>query len=336
MDTPEPGYLDLRAQYYPTSVTAPGGFFAELTEDRLFWAVFAAGDDPNVDDPVDGGLISIDTENPGTLILDHVPALMAGLYDLYAVLDVDEEPGVSGGDFIGQWMSVEVLSGQTTSIEISERCITGVLSIDPQIVGEDEVVHLHFGLFKWEEEGAWFNSMGSHGWDVTGPGPHRYLTAGPADEPRAHFLLAFIEPLPGDGHLSEFEYYSFYGYADVDAAMAGGPNVDIDGELLDSYDFTIDQSYTEKVAAPTFSPSEGDYDSGQEVTISCETAGATIYYSVDEGPPTTASTKYTAPIPLYCTALINEDKVVYAFAVKDGWIASDVVWAIYTIWNPSF
>jgi hypothetical protein len=51
----EPGFLGWDSRVYPPSLTQPGGFFAELSEDQMFWGIFAAGDDPDVDDPVDGG-----------------------------------------------------------------------------------------------------------------------------------------------------------------------------------------------------------------------------------------------------------------------------------------
>ena len=60
------------------------------------------------------------------------------------------------------------------------------------------------------------------------------------------------------------------------------------------------------VKAPTFSQSEG------LVTISCETQGATIYYTLDGSTPTTESTIYSEPFTL------DEPTIVKAMAVKDG------------------
>jgi hypothetical protein len=239
----EPGFLGWDSRVDPPSLTQPGGFFAELSEDKMFWGIFAAGDDPDVDQAVDGGRTMVDPANPGTFMSDHVPTLKPGFYDVYGVIDVDGEPGVSENDFIGEWKGIRVFSGKTTTISWHAECISGKVTIDPQIVGDEDVFHLQFGLFKWEQDGRWFNSMNSHGWTVTGPGPHSYLVAGPADEPGAHYLMAFIEALPGNGDLNWAEYCGFYGYADLDAAMAGGPNVTMGGELLDSYDLVIDQLY---------------------------------------------------------------------------------------------
>ncbi len=66
------------------------------------------------------------------------------------------------------------------------------------------------------------------------------------------------------------------------------------------------------VATPTFSPKAGRYTETQTVTISCETAGATIYYTLDGTTPTTSSTRYTQPLT------ISETTTVKAIAVSDG------------------
>ncbi len=53
------------------------------------------------------------------------------------------------------------------------------------------------------------------------------------------------------------------------------------------------------VATPTFSPEGGTYDEAQNVTISCETEGAAIYYTIDGSDPTSnSSTPYENAIPV--------------------------------------
>ncbi len=78
------------------------------------------------------------------------------------------------------------------------------------------------------------------------------------------------------------------------------------------------------VATPTFTPAAGTYDSAQEVTISCETGGATIYYSYDNE----NWTEYTEALN------INETKTVYAKAEKEGMVTSYAN-AAYTMQIPS-
>ncbi|MCQ2309053.1 MAG: chitobiase/beta-hexosaminidase C-terminal domain-containing protein [Bacteroidales bacterium] len=78
------------------------------------------------------------------------------------------------------------------------------------------------------------------------------------------------------------------------------------------------------VATPTFTPGEGSYTEAQNVTISCETDGATIYYATDGTEPTVESTVYTEPIAVSTTTTIK------AFAVKAGMENSGVATATYT------
>lgn len=59
------------------------------------------------------------------------------------------------------------------------------------------------------------------------------------------------------------------------------------------------------VAIPTFDPAGGVYTSAQNVTISCTTQGATIYYTTDGSIPDDNSTEYTAAIPVSTTTTIG-------------------------------
>ncbi|MBR6962021.1 MAG: M6 family metalloprotease domain-containing protein [Prevotella sp.] len=78
------------------------------------------------------------------------------------------------------------------------------------------------------------------------------------------------------------------------------------------------------VSKPTFSPAAGRYAEAQTVTISCETEGATIYYTLNGTEPTTSSTAYSEPLT------ISETTTIKAIAVKDG-EESEVATAKYTI-----
>jgi hypothetical protein len=81
---------------------------------------------------------------------------------------------------------------------------------------------------------------------------------------------------------------------------------------------------TPTVAAPTFSPAAGTYTQAQNVSISCATEGATIYYTLDGSTPDENSTLYASPIS------ISETTTVKAIGVKEGYTNSSVATATYT------
>lgn len=88
-------------------------------------------------------------------------------------------------------------------------------------------------------------------------------------------------------------------------------------------------SYTEPamefVANPVISPESGIVEKGTEVTITCATEGASIYYTTDGTTPDASSSVYSEPI------VVNENMTVSAYAVKDGMADSRVVTASYTV-----
>lgn len=81
------------------------------------------------------------------------------------------------------------------------------------------------------------------------------------------------------------------------------------------------------VSTPTFTPVAGTYVGAQNVTISCETAGATIYYTTDGTDPTNTSTQYTGAIA------VSETTTIKAIAYV-GETASNIATATYTITTP--
>ena len=83
-----------------------------------------------------------------------------------------------------------------------------------------------------------------------------------------------------------------------------------------------------QVATPTFSPAAGVYTEAQNVTITCATAEATIYYTTNGDEPTTSSTEYTGAFT------VDESKTIKAIAVKAGMENSAVASAEYTINLP--
>ena len=79
----------------------------------------------------------------------------------------------------------------------------------------------------------------------------------------------------------------------------------------------------DKTAAPNFSPAGGKYNAAQNVTLSCATEGARIYYTTDGTEPSRFSTAYSTPIVVSSTTTIK------AIAEKGGMLRSDVADATY-------
>jgi hypothetical protein len=83
------------------------------------------------------------------------------------------------------------------------------------------------------------------------------------------------------------------------------------------------------VATPTFSPAAGSYTGLTSVSILDDTAGASIFYTLDGSTPTTSSTPYTGSISLSVTTTVK------AIAVKSGMTNSAIGSATYTISSGS-
>jgi hypothetical protein len=79
------------------------------------------------------------------------------------------------------------------------------------------------------------------------------------------------------------------------------------------------------VADPVIAPAAGTYTSVQSVTITCATAGAAIYYTVDGTTPTSASTLYSAAFNVSASATVK------AIATKATMTDSNVISAAYVI-----
>jgi len=80
------------------------------------------------------------------------------------------------------------------------------------------------------------------------------------------------------------------------------------------------------VADLQVTPPRGFYDGPIDVTLRCDTPGATIYYTLDGSPPDpNAAALYTGPIP------VTEHAVLRAAAYKPGTIASRVTTHTYLV-----
>jgi uncharacterized Fe-S cluster protein YjdI len=82
---------------------------------------------------------------------------------------------------------------------------------------------------------------------------------------------------------------------------------------------------TSQVATPVISPASGSVASGTQVTISCSTSGATIYYSINSG----SFVQYTGAITITDTTSIE------AYATASGMNQSAYTSTSYTISSTS-
>lgn len=118
----------------------------------------------------------------------------------------------------------------------------------------------------------------------------------------------------------------------------GGYTLDFDGSAITSITisasaraylkgFTITYDCAPSIVNPVINPASGRYSEDQEVTITCSTPDATIYYTVNGGETQT----YTAPF----TVDVDEEHTqttIVAWAVKDG-LTSEQVTATYTYYS---
>jgi ribonuclease HI len=84
-------------------------------------------------------------------------------------------------------------------------------------------------------------------------------------------------------------------------------------------------NFNTQTSMPQFSPAAGTYTTTQSVSISDGTSGAVIYYTTDGSTPTASSKKYTGPITVSASTVIN------AIATDSGLTNSNLASATYTI-----
>lgn len=110
-------------------------------------------------------------------------------------------------------------------------------------------------------------------------------------------------------------------------------NSDRTGSIKLSYQGAQDKTVTITqghltVNPPTFTPEAGTYTTPKNVTISCTTSDATIYYTTDGSTPNTSSSVYSSAIP------VSSNTTIKAIAVKEG-VNSEVATASYVFVNPA-
>jgi len=104
--------------------------------------------------------------------------------------------------------------------------------------------------------------------------------------------------------------------------IVGLPNSRVDGAYFSARYLADFSDPNAGVAAPTFNPPGGSYTQPINVSISCTTPGADIYYSTNGTDPTENSELYTNPITISATTTLK------ALAVVDD-ILSAISTAVY-------
>ena len=128
--------------------------------------------------------------------------------------------------------------------------------------------------------------------------------------------------------------FTLQGAPTVTPASGTAPTVTGSGNLysfeMPASDVTVNATFNCTTPAdPTFSVAGGTYTSAQNVTISCATAGATIYYTTDGSTPTNGSTPYTGAITINSTTTLKA--IAYI-----GTCTSNVTTATYTMDLPTY
>lgn len=134
--------------------------------------------------------------------------------------------------------------------------------------------------------------------------------------------------------LSDETKDNFAGYNKFGITIGARENCVVKG-IVDLYGTTtqiypieiIGGSAAEVVAAPVIAPTAGYVQAGTQVSITCATDGASIYYTIDDTSPTTASTRYNGAFE------ITSSCTVKAIAVKTGCQDSKVVSAEYILFE---
>ncbi len=123
----------------------------------------------------------------------------------------------------------------------------------------------------------------------------------------------------------KFDHWEISG---VDGVYQPNEEVEIADNCISDGKITVTAYWVDadQVATPAFSPAGGTFSEAQDVTVSCSTNDAEIYYTTDNSTPSKDNgTRYTSPINVSKTTTIK------AIAVKDGMTDSGIGTASYTI-----
>ena len=182
----------------------------------------------------------------------------------------------------------------------------------------------------------WGFNSGSVEFSFTGVGIEVYCLChedwSPAEDPNRPFTILTVDGkyyerprLYNENGYGEYLLYSVMDLENVEHFFKAQGDQYIMVTRIRIYidDYTV--PIMERVATPIANVSSGQIPAGTQVTLTCTTAGADIYFTTDDSTPISTSAKYTGPIT------VNTAMTLKAVAVKDGMINSCILTAIYTI-----
>jgi LysM repeat protein len=107
--------------------------------------------------------------------------------------------------------------------------------------------------------------------------------------------------------------------------FTGGTSGLTSSQKIETWVYTTISNGLPVTTSPIYSPPGGAYATGQSVSISSGSTGATIYYTTNGTKPTTSSAVYSAPIA------VSSSGTLQAIAVASGYSPSAVGTAVYSI-----
>ena len=243
--------------------------------------------------------------------------------DAYKLITSTAELEAGAKYVIGNALSSSAVFMSNATNTNNRKQTASITITDSQISATDEVLVLELG----GTTGAWTflttNYTSTNGYLTSAAtGSNNYCKVVAPAESCSYFTISFTNNaavITSTGR-TERNVLRYNSSSSIFACYTSGQNPVYLYKLVEA-------GTPEKPAAPAFTVAGGSYYGTQSIEITCATAGANIYYTLDGSVPTSSSTPYTGAIS------ISETKTLKAIAIK-GENSSSVTEATYTILAP--
>ena len=243
--------------------------------------------------------------------------------DAYKLITSTAELEAGAKYVIGNALSSSAVFMSNATNTNNRKQTASITITDSQISATDEVLVLELG----GTTGAWTflttNYTSTNGYLTSAAtGSNNYCKVVATAESCSYFTISFTNNaavITSTGR-TERNVLRYNSSSSIFACYTSGQNPVYLYKLVEA-------GTPEKPAAPAFTVAGGSYYGTQSIEITCATAGANIYYTLDGSVPTSSSTPYTGAIS------ISETKTLKAIAIK-GENSSSVTEATYTILAP--